>query len=134
MHGIDLDEERIQKAKERIPQADLQIGNAAELPWLDQSFDIVLQSTLFTSILDPHLKKTAAEEMRRVVKRSGMILWYDFFCDNPWNPNVRGISKRELKTLFPDFLITFQRITLAAPLARRLAPKSWLICYLLEQM
>lgn len=134
LHGIDLDKEYIEKAKGKIPQADLRVGSAAQLPWPDRSFDIVLQSTLFTSILDPDLKKAVAQEMTRVVKNTGVILWYDFFCNNPWNPNVRGITKKELKELFPNFSITLNKITLAAPLARWLAPKSRLACYLLEQM
>src|SRR5580658_678590 len=37
--GIDLNEGRIQRARRRLPQADLRIGSAGQLPWPDASFD-----------------------------------------------------------------------------------------------
>src|SRR3989440_8774150 len=41
------------------------------------SFDVVMQVTVFTSILDPDLKRRVALEMLRVVKQDGLILWYE---------------------------------------------------------
>jgi hypothetical protein len=70
--------------------------------------------------------------MLRVVKPTGLILWYDFFFDNPKNVNVRGIAGREIQRLFPGCSVKLQRVTLAPPLTRRLAARSWLACSLLE--
>jgi ubiquinone/menaquinone biosynthesis C-methylase UbiE len=53
LYGIDLSAEHIEYARRCIPQADLRVGGASELPWPDKSFDLLSQFTVFTSILDP---------------------------------------------------------------------------------
>ena len=67
------------------------------------------------------MKRRIAAEMLRILKPTGTILWYDFLMNNPRNPDVRGVKRREIKQLFPGCRIQLQRITLAPPLARRLA-------------
>jgi len=69
------------------------------LIWEDASFDVVTQFTVFSSILDPDLKEQVAQEMIRVTKPGGYILWFDFFVNNPFNHDVRGIGKREIRGL-----------------------------------
>lgn len=119
--GIDLSADRIAVARQRIPGADLQIGSAAELPWPDASFDIVSQFTVFTSILDPVLKRTIAHEMLRVLKPAGSILWFDFRVDNPNNAQVRGMRAREIRSLFAGCDIELASVVLAPPISRRVA-------------
>jgi ubiquinone/menaquinone biosynthesis C-methylase UbiE len=96
-------------------------------------FDIVLQSTVFTSILQDEMKRAVASEMARVLKSEGIILWYDFFYDNPKNPNVKGVKSEEIHRLFPNFHIKLERITLAPPLGRRIVPISWTGAMILEK-
>lgn len=133
--GIDLLSDRVTEAKWLCPVAvNVQCGSAAALSFPDSTFDLVLQSTVFTSVLDPELKQRMASEMRRVVKDEGLILWYDYHVNNPWNPDVLGVKKREIYKLFPNCRIELRRITLAPPLVRFLAPYSRLACYLLEKM
>ena len=100
----------------------------------DEMFDLVLQSTVFTSVLDPGTKQQMAAEMCRVLKTNGLILWYDYHMDNPRNPDVKGVKLREIAALFPRCEIRMQRITLAPPIARRLASHSWLLCYFLSKI
>src|SRR5512139_1133820 len=52
LSGIDVDQTRIDAARARFAAADLRVGDASHLPWADRSFDLVFQSTVFTSILD----------------------------------------------------------------------------------
>src|ERR1700680_4758876 len=99
--GIDLSAERVGRARLRIPQADLRMGCASELPWPDDSFDLISQFTVFTSILDPALKRAVAGEMLRVLKPGGAVLWFDFRFNNPRNPHVRGVRAHEIRSLFP---------------------------------
>ncbi|MGH7783884.1 MAG: methyltransferase domain-containing protein, partial [Candidatus Binatia bacterium] len=108
-------------------------ASAAQLPFSDNKFDLVLQSTVFTSIIDQNLKRRVAAEMLRVVKPDGLILWYDYHVNNPWNPDVRGVKRHEIYQLFSNCRIDLERITLLPPLARALAPYSYLACYLLEK-
>jgi SAM-dependent methyltransferase len=109
----------------------LQRGSAAALPFAGASFDIVLQATVFTSVLDAPMKRAMAAEMLRVLRPDGLVLWYDFRLDNPWNADVRGIGPREIRALFPGCRIALRRLGLAPPVARWLAPRSWLLCRLL---
>jgi SAM-dependent methyltransferase len=125
---------RIGRARERLPDADIRQGNGESLPWADGSFDLVLQSTVFTSILDGAMRATVAGEMARVLSPSGAILWYDFFRDNPRNPDVRGVGSDEIRRLFPGLDVSLRRITLAPPIARRVAPRSWVGAATLEAM
>jgi SAM-dependent methyltransferase len=132
--GVDLLPDRVFKAQELCPSAlRIQCASAAQLPFADNRFDLVFQSTVFTSILDPELKRRVAAEMLRVVKLDGLILWYDYHVNNPWNLDVRGVKRREIYQLFPNCRIHLGRITLAPPLARALASYSYLACYLLEK-
>jgi hypothetical protein len=112
----------------------IQQGNAAKLQLPDQMFDLVLQSTVFTSVLDYGTKQQMAAEMCRVLKPDGLILWYDYHMNNPRNPDVKGVRLREIKALFPACEIRLERITLAPPIARRVAPYSWLLCYFLSKI
>ncbi len=132
--GLDLLSDSIKQAREISPNIDFRCGDARQLPYEDECFDIVTAFTVFTSILDDGMKKRIASEMLRVLKSKGIILWYDFHMNNPQNPDVKGVGKVEIKRLFLDCELDFQRVTLAPPLARRLAPYSWLTCYLLEKI
>jgi SAM-dependent methyltransferase len=125
--GIDLVAERVEAARARVPGADVRVGGAAELPWPDASFDIVFQSMMMSSILDAGLRRAVADEMARVLRPGGVVLWYDFFVSHPRNPATRGVGRRELRSLFGGFEAAVRRVTLAPPLARRLAPRARLV-------
>ena len=130
--AIELDPERVVVARDRVADADIKQGNAAELPWDDNSFDLVFQSTLFTSILSEEVRTRAAAEMRRVCKDDGLILWYDFKYDSPTNQNVKGIGKSEIRKLFSPWHCDFHNVTLAPPISRKMINISWLLCEIME--
>jgi ubiquinone/menaquinone biosynthesis C-methylase UbiE len=133
--GIDVLQDRVSQARLLCPPGvQVHCGNAARLPFDNARFDLVVQLTVFSSILDITVKEMVAREMLRVLKAEGLILWYDFFLNNPSNSDVRGIRKREIAHLFPDCHIDFHRVSLAPPLCRILAPYTWVGCYALEQI
>jgi ubiquinone/menaquinone biosynthesis C-methylase UbiE len=123
--GIDLMPERLERARRRIPRADLHLGNASELPWPDESFDLVSQFLVFTNIFDPELKHAVANEMLRILKPGGVVLWFDLRVNNPRNPEVRGLRRAEIRTLFPSCEIELIPALLAPPLGRLIAGWSW---------
>jgi SAM-dependent methyltransferase len=135
LFGVDLIPERAVEAR-RLSAAGVtvHVASATELPFADSSFDLVIQSTVFTSILDPETRRKAASEMLRVLKRDGVILWYDYYVNNPRNADVRGVDRSSVRALFPDCVVQLSRVTLAPPIARRLAPHSWLMCHVLERV
>ena len=132
LHGIELDETRVEVARAAFSGADLRVGDAAAMAWADGSFKLVVASTVLTSILDNDVRQAVAEEIRRVLKPGGAVLWYDFRVDNPANPNVRGISRLELRTCCGEYNRHIRSVTLAPPIARRVAPVSWALATVLE--
>jgi ubiquinone/menaquinone biosynthesis C-methylase UbiE len=140
--GIDLIESRALYARAwlctpspgSVFGADIRVGCASSMPWPDATFDVVYQSTVFTSIIDHGMKRAVATEMLRVLKPGGAVLWYDFFYNNPKNPHVRGVKAYEIRALFPKCHVKLKRITLAPPIARWLVPLSWIGALLLEKI
>src|SRR5688572_22421140 len=133
--GIDLLPDRVAEAKRLSPERlSVQACSAVNLACPDATFDLVLQATVFTSVLDSTMRQQMASEMLRAVKDDGLILWYDYHVNNPWNPDVRGVKKREIASLFPGCRIELERLTLLPPLTRFLAPYSYMACYLLEKI
>lgn len=135
LSGIDLLPSRIEQARRLHPGIDWQVGSAHILPYEDATFDLVMSYVVFSSILDSPLRQQIANEMWRVLKPDGLILFYDFVYSNPRNAAVVGVSKQKVKQLFnrPGVQFDFRRITLAPPISRILAPQSYWLAYTLEQ-
>ncbi|MBW6465112.1 MAG: class I SAM-dependent methyltransferase [Brevefilum sp.] len=131
--GLDLLQHRLLQARIKLPTSLLIHGNGEKLPFILESFGIVTQFTAFSSVLDPSIKHNMAQELLRVLKRDGIILWYDFWW-NPTNPHTAGIKPNEIKQLFPDCDYVFRKITLAPPIARKIVPISWGSSYFLESL
>ena len=131
--GVEILPARAAEARRSVaPGVTVLDGDIAALEFPDASFDLVIQSTVFSSILDPERRRRTAAEMRRVLRPDGLILWYDLAMDNPRNPNVRGVSRAGISSLFPGCRVLAERITLAPPIARALAPHAPWACTLLN--
>lgn len=118
--GNELLPERAEQARHMLPQAvRLFAGDASVLPFNNDSFDIVYQSTVFSSILDDALQRRIAAAMWQWVRPGGGVLWYDFTFNNPSNPDVRGVPLKRMRALFPQGRVSFRRVTLAPPISRR---------------
>ena len=117
--GNELLEDRGETLKENLPNINIHVGDALELEYKDK-FDIVFQSTVFTSILNQDFKQQLANKMFEMTKKGGIILWYDFKYNNPNNKNVKGINKKEINKLFKAAKsIEYYNVTLAPPVGRR---------------
>lgn len=118
--GTEYQEDRLEDARRRT---------AAGVHWhlgdLDfaapQSFDLVAAHTVFSSILDDSVSRSLAQEMWRVLKPGGWCLILDFRYNNPANPNVRKVTRRQLDAYWPGLAHRYQTLQLAPPIARRLA-------------
>ena len=119
--GAELLPERLAMARRVLPPAvTLCGGDASRLDITPASRDIVLQSTVFSSLLDDAFQQRLAMAMWRWVAPGGGVLWYDFTVNNPRNPDVRGVPLARIRQLFPQARVVSRRITLAPPLARAL--------------
>ena len=126
IYGIELIEDNIRIATKREPAANFMIADCLFTPLKNECLDVVFQATVFSSLLQSESRKKMADEMMRVCRKGGYIISYDFFVNNPRNPDVRGLSKNELKELFPGVSwIKIKRVTLVPPLARRIVDISW---------
>jgi ubiquinone/menaquinone biosynthesis C-methylase UbiE len=133
LHGIDLLPDRVELARKRLPGARVEEGDAQSLPYEDEAFDLVLGFTLLSSVVDQEARKRVAGEMRRVTRRGGLVLVYDFQV-NPLNRDVRPVPRAELRELFAGSRVEFRSTTLAPPILRLLirAPGGWIACSALD--
>lgn len=131
--GVDLLHRRLVEAHRNIPGGSFTAADGQNLPCPPHSFDLVLQFTAFSSVLDEQVKRNMAAEMLRVLKPGGAIIWYDFWL-NPANRQTRGIRPGEIRALFPGCAVDLHKTTLAPPIARRIVPVSWGLAVFLEAL
>ncbi|MGL4599579.1 MAG: hypothetical protein ACRCYO_18790, partial [Bacteroidia bacterium] len=116
----ELLEDRQTMIRERFPQMTLFAGDARDI---DESmqYDVIFQSTVFTSLPTDTLRNEIAVKMIRLVKPNGLILSYDFRYNNPNNKNVRAFTKKQIQETFgKNAAIQFYPVTLAPPIGRRI--------------
>ncbi|MEN8241566.1 MAG: methyltransferase domain-containing protein [Chloroflexota bacterium] len=81
--GIDTSPAMLELAKERLGDtADLRLGSATEMPYPDESFDLVV-SMLVLHEMDHPVRLGTLKEIKRVLKPDGRVLLIDF---NPGKP------------------------------------------------
>ncbi|MFO1449156.1 MAG: class I SAM-dependent methyltransferase [Opitutaceae bacterium] len=117
--GIELLEDRVEAAQRVLPGGVVRQGDALAVGLPVESFDVVFQSVVFSSLLDDKFQQDLARRMWSLVKPGGGVLWYDFIYNNPKNPDVRGVSIARIRELFPQGDMVLKRVTLAPPVARR---------------
>lgn len=70
-HGIDISEYAIREAKYRANQVTISLGDATNLDYKNESFDIVTCFDLLEHLPDPQL---AIQEFYRVLKNNGIVI------------------------------------------------------------
>jgi demethylmenaquinone methyltransferase/2-methoxy-6-polyprenyl-1,4-benzoquinol methylase len=76
--GIDLSPAMLDVARGKLGQgADLRVGDAAEMPYADGSFDLV-SAFLTLHEMSPAIRTAVMAEMVRVMRRKGRILLVDY--------------------------------------------------------
>jgi ubiquinone/menaquinone biosynthesis C-methylase UbiE len=79
--GADISPKMIEEAKERLGKdADLRVADSENLPWEDDSFDLVVSTASFHHYPDP-IK--ALSEMKRVLKMDGHVIVADAWLPFP---------------------------------------------------
>lgn len=117
--GLELLSQRHAQARHVLPAAtQVWLGDARLAPIAAASQDLVLLSTVFSSLLDDGVQQALADALWAWLKPGGAVLWYDFSVDNPGNRDVRGATLARVRRLFPEARVRHRRVTLAPPLAR----------------
>lgn len=134
LFGFDLLHDRLQESRRRCPQIGVAQADGISIPFRDAAFDLVLHFSVFSSLQQAATRRAFAAEILRVLRPDGLILWYEFRWNNPWNPDVKAVTPTELRALFPGCLFECARAVLAPPLTRRLYPRWPGLCELLSRM
>ena len=95
-------------------------ADGGKLPFSSATFDVVVMSTMMTSVLDAKNRKSIADEVVRVLDTGGVLIWYDLRYPSPFNRAIAPVSRRALARLFPSLQGDVQSLTVIPPLARRL--------------
>ena len=75
--GLEIEQKLIDLAYSFLPINIYHKFNGIEIPFSDSTFDMVCQSTVFSSIADDDFQHHLAQELLRVTKAGGYILWWD---------------------------------------------------------
>lgn len=69
--SIDIDSDAVGDARRRVPAADIRQGDLADLPWPDESFDLVV---CFEAIEHVHRQDRVFDELVRVLRPTGLLM------------------------------------------------------------
>ena len=130
--GIDILEDRIKKAKEKLPGMTFICCSAENISLEKGSFDLVTMFTCLSSVLDNDIRRKICEEAFAMLRPGGWFLIYDFRVNNPSNPDVKGVKLGELKAYFPGCKYYSKKLTLLPPLARFVGLYSMFMCSVLS--
>ncbi len=130
--GVDVDAEKVGRARASLADVRLIVGNIASLPYRTDAFDLAFAFTLFSSVLDEQARQRGATEALRVLRPGGLLVVYDFWT-NPLNSRVRPLRVGELRALFAPRPVEVARVTLAPPIVRALGGRRAL-CAPLERL
>jgi SAM-dependent methyltransferase len=131
--GLDLQEDRLQVAGRTHPRLLIALADARLIPTPAHTFDCVISSTIFSSVLDDHVSTAIAREVDRVLAPGGCVLWFDMRFGNPANRDVRAVPRRAIRSLFPGYELDLHPCVLAPPVARRTLSRP-LVAALAEQI
>ncbi len=152
--GVDISLKMLNEAKKLDPKGEYDHIKSGVIPFQDETFDFVLSSFTFDSIYSKEEMIKISKEMRRVLKRGGIILnitstpqvyshnWASFIGDFPENKKAKSGDKvkvviRDSKMIVYDYLwedsdyqdifrqAGLQLLKIHKPLAKNTEPYKW---------
>ncbi len=94
---LDLAENMLKEAGKKFPKATLVQAQATETPFPDQSMDVIISRGILISHLPAELVSPFFNEMKRIIKPGGKIL-FDFVC-YPESANFKLSSPKNVFSL-----------------------------------
>lgn len=118
--GADIRGSAIERGKQISPTIRIYQGDCSRTLEPSSEYDLVVQSTVLSSVLREDLRHALAREVIRITRPGGLILSCDVRFDNPNNANVRKVTKSDLLRLFHGCKLELCKpILLVPPVARR---------------
>jgi ubiquinone/menaquinone biosynthesis C-methylase UbiE len=96
LNGIDIQPERVAAARETLPGAEIQVGDARNLRVPDETFSVVLQFTLLSSLGSHRAIREGLGEGMRVLAPGGLLLAYEPRLPNPLNRHTLLLRDEDL--------------------------------------
>lgn len=99
--GIDISEKMIARAKERafkenVEEIEFQVADVTQLPFEDQSFDIVIMESFLSILGEAGIIARALHEISRVVKPGGRVGANEVFADESTPPELLEYIREQL--------------------------------------
>ena len=130
--ALDLDENRVRSARARYRWLRALAGDGTKLPFRDEAFDVVYQSTMISSVLDASRRAAILKEAGRVLRPGGTFISYDMRYPNPWNRHTRPLRLSELRCAFAGWKLSGGSLTGIPQIIRPLSRVSLPLCRLVE--
>jgi SAM-dependent methyltransferase len=89
LHGVDVSEGMVARARERVPEAEFRVSGAEHLPYEDDDFDLVFTVCVLHHV-KPDVRVILLREMGRVARPGGVVAVFEH---NPWNPLTRKVVR-----------------------------------------
>lgn len=130
LHGIELLRDRLAEGKRRLPSTGFIRGDASRMGYNSDSFNLVMESTMFIQLRDDDTTAEIAREMLRVTKPSGYLLLIDWRYSGGY-PEYTALSRTRIARLFEvgskTTIHSSTRGTLVPPVGRFLSARcpSW---------
>jgi ubiquinone/menaquinone biosynthesis C-methylase UbiE len=118
--GVDISKERINEGKRRFPEFTF-INIEKKLPFDNNNFSLIIIYTVFSSIKNNIERAYWSSELNRVLKPEGSIFIYDMKVNNPFNNNINPIKISELSSLFKNYKLETNSLTVWPQLTRLLS-------------
>jgi ubiquinone/menaquinone biosynthesis C-methylase UbiE len=99
LYGIDIEQSRIDRGLRRFPALNLLHGDASDMDFESNSFDLAMESTMFVQLTDETMAQGIANEMLRVVKPGGYIMLTDWRYSFG-RLGYRALSRTRIANLF----------------------------------
>jgi ubiquinone/menaquinone biosynthesis C-methylase UbiE len=123
LHGIDVLPRRVEAARQAVPGAQVEVGDACRLGFPDESFSLVIQVTLLSSLGSREAIHKALGEAMRVLVPGGLLAVYEPRVPNPLNRHTHLLRDGDLDAagLTPRDQTS---LTVVPALARRLGGRT----------
>jgi len=108
--GIDLTAAMLKRATKRLQSAQscyLHQGDVMQLPYADESFDIVIMHLILAVVPEP---QKSLDEATRVLNRGGTLLIFDKFLQPHQHAPVRRLMNPVIKRIATNTNVVFENL------------------------
>lgn len=128
LFGVDIWESRLIDGHGRLPCLNLVCADGRALPFASETFDIVVQATMLSSVVHRGMRRQIGSEIIRVLKNSGIAFSFDFRFKRPGDRDVCAMTLCELEHAFAGCDVEVNPCCAPPRLVGLLAPRSQLWC------